>query len=166
MTRIKTFLRLQLEFVCVVTEVERVCLTNIHHNNDVSTNACFDNLHSQCNHLRIVVEDIHSTCSVLGVPSAGQARAHAEVGSWALSTLAARGHSVSRTNCSSFHYFRVLPSAAQLPCECAMDKTKSKLAAFFDNDDEESSFPVRRTSNFSLARPHSPPIPSVISKRR
>jgi hypothetical protein len=26
-----------------------------------------------------------------------------------------------------------------------MDKTKSKLAAFFDNDDEESPFPVRRT---------------------
>lgn len=25
-----------------------------------------------------------------------------------------------------------------------MDKTKSKLAAFFDNDEEESSFPVRR----------------------
>jgi hypothetical protein len=29
-----------------------------------------------------------------------------------------------------------------------MDKTKSKLAAFFDNDDEESSFPVRRTELF------------------
>ena len=29
-----------------------------------------------------------------------------------------------------------------------MDKTKSKLAAFFDNDSEESSFPVRRTELF------------------
>jgi hypothetical protein len=29
-----------------------------------------------------------------------------------------------------------------------MDKTKSKLAAFFDNDGEESSFPVRRTELF------------------
>lgn len=25
-----------------------------------------------------------------------------------------------------------------------MDKTKSKLAAFFDKDEDESSFPVRR----------------------
>lgn len=31
-----------------------------------------------------------------------------------------------------------------------MDKTKSKLAAFFDNDDDESSFPVR-TENSSSA---------------
>ena len=30
-----------------------------------------------------------------------------------------------------------------------MDKTKSKLAAFFDNDEEESSFPVRRTKLFA-----------------
>ena len=29
-----------------------------------------------------------------------------------------------------------------------MDKTKSKLAAFFENDDEESPFPVRRTELF------------------
>ncbi|PPQ62946.1 hypothetical protein CVT24_006186 [Panaeolus cyanescens] len=29
-----------------------------------------------------------------------------------------------------------------------MDKTKSKLAAFFDNDDDESSFPVRRIELF------------------
>jgi U2-associated protein SR140 len=29
-----------------------------------------------------------------------------------------------------------------------MDKTKSKLAAFFDRDDEESSLPVRRTKLF------------------
>jgi hypothetical protein len=26
-----------------------------------------------------------------------------------------------------------------------MDKTKTKLAAFFERDDEDSSFPVRRT---------------------
>jgi hypothetical protein len=26
----------------------------------------------------------------------------------------------------------------------SMDKTKSRLAAFFDNDEDESSFPVRR----------------------
>jgi hypothetical protein len=31
-----------------------------------------------------------------------------------------------------------------------MDKTKSKLAAFFDNDDEETSFLVRRIELFSL----------------
>ena len=31
-----------------------------------------------------------------------------------------------------------------------MDKTKMKLAAFFDNDDEETSFLVRRTELFPL----------------
>ena len=31
-----------------------------------------------------------------------------------------------------------------------MDKTKSRLAAFFDNDEDESSFPVRRIEPFFL----------------
>jgi hypothetical protein len=34
-----------------------------------------------------------------------------------------------------------------------MDKTKSKLAAFFDNDDEESSFPVRWIELTSISIP-------------
>jgi hypothetical protein len=36
-----------------------------------------------------------------------------------------------------------------------MDKTKSRLAAFFDNDEDESSFPVRRIELlFSFLRAH------------
>lgn len=46
-----------------------------------------------------------------------------------------------------------------------MDKTKSKLAAFFDNDDEENSFPVRRTRP-SLSRVLAHKLFSVTSKRR
>ena len=38
-----------------------------------------------------------------------------------------------------------------------MDKTKSRLAAFFDNDEDESSFPVRRIELFFLfLRAHYP----------
>jgi len=35
-----------------------------------------------------------------------------------------------------------------------MDKTKTKLAAFFENDDEESPFPVRRTELFPPHNSH------------
>ena len=31
-----------------------------------------------------------------------------------------------------------------------MDKTKTKLAAFFDNDEDDTSFLVRRTELFPL----------------
>jgi len=37
------------------------------------------------------------------------------------------------------------PAHKLKPLAVRMDKTKSKLAQFFDNDEEESSFPVRST---------------------
>jgi hypothetical protein len=39
----------------------------------------------------------------------------------------------------------------------SMDKTKTRLAAFFDNDEDDSSFPVRRIEllfSFLRAHPH------------
>lgn len=47
------------------------------------------------------------------------------------------------------HYTRLPPCLLSLSLR-AMDKTKSKLAAFFGDDDEEPAFPVRRIRHYSF----------------
>ena len=46
-----------------------------------------------------------------------------------------------------------------------MDKTKSRLAAFFDNDEDDSSFPVRRIELLLSFLPRSPFLPAIAKDR-